>query len=351
MKAERERARLLKQHGFVLVRETRHKIYRNPEGKTFVTPSTPSDARGVFNSLSDLKRVIAQPPMCELLAIADHEKREQLRREQQTAREAAQALAKKRNGGGYGKGHGTGFTYIDHGVQLTPEEKKVQAERRQQEAEDDKLARQERQRLAALGKVFVEELLPVEMDRAEQKSREGVAFADYVLDNFEAAFDTLMSMTEKAKQEDTYIETEYNLTDRTLESAAKFIVELAIRTGSGRRLESEAFQKNFSSWHAKCKACIDDPACRANVQNVLRVVLTRFWKERIKHGRVSERTKKEIESRTKQGLLDSHFPISPGIDFTPWAAAAKRLLETEPTPEAPGQSEMALLVPTGGTLQ
>lgn len=52
---------LLRQHGFKLVRQTKHLVYRNHEGKLFVTSKTPSDHRAVRNMVSTLERVIASP--------------------------------------------------------------------------------------------------------------------------------------------------------------------------------------------------------------------------------------------------------------------------------------------------
>lgn len=50
--------RILKDTGFVLARQRKHKVYKNDEGKTFVVASTPSDVRAVHKSLSTLCRLI-----------------------------------------------------------------------------------------------------------------------------------------------------------------------------------------------------------------------------------------------------------------------------------------------------
>jgi hypothetical protein len=50
---------LLDEHQFVPVRTRKHVVYRNPEGRVFVQPSTPSDVRGIRNALSDLRRSIS----------------------------------------------------------------------------------------------------------------------------------------------------------------------------------------------------------------------------------------------------------------------------------------------------
>jgi hypothetical protein len=49
---------LLQEHSFDLVRQRKHRIYRNPDGLMFVTASTPSDRRASRNALSTLKRVL-----------------------------------------------------------------------------------------------------------------------------------------------------------------------------------------------------------------------------------------------------------------------------------------------------
>lgn len=49
---------LLRQHNFILVRQNKHKVYRNPEGKVYVVGNTPSDCRWAQNALRTLKRVI-----------------------------------------------------------------------------------------------------------------------------------------------------------------------------------------------------------------------------------------------------------------------------------------------------
>jgi len=49
---------LLEEHQFDLVRQRKHKIYRNPDGLTFVLASTPSDWRSSRNALATLKRIL-----------------------------------------------------------------------------------------------------------------------------------------------------------------------------------------------------------------------------------------------------------------------------------------------------
>ena len=47
----------LRAHGFELVRQRRHRVYKNPVGRTFVISSTPSDRRWSANALADLARL------------------------------------------------------------------------------------------------------------------------------------------------------------------------------------------------------------------------------------------------------------------------------------------------------
>src|SRR5947208_15530768 len=65
---------LLCQHKFVLVRDDKHKVYRNPEGKVYVTAATPSDWRAGFNMRKALKRRIPAPAKPLVLAINDFER-------------------------------------------------------------------------------------------------------------------------------------------------------------------------------------------------------------------------------------------------------------------------------------
>jgi hypothetical protein len=49
---------LLDEHGFVLQRQSKHAVWRNPEGKVWVCSVSPSDHRTYANALGDLKRTI-----------------------------------------------------------------------------------------------------------------------------------------------------------------------------------------------------------------------------------------------------------------------------------------------------
>jgi hypothetical protein len=48
--------------GAVLVRRRKHKVYKFPNGKTFVVANTPSDIHAASNQLTDLRRTIGMTP-------------------------------------------------------------------------------------------------------------------------------------------------------------------------------------------------------------------------------------------------------------------------------------------------
>ena len=103
--------KLLREHRFQLVRQDKHKIYREPGGRIFVTSSTPSDYRWAGNALTELKRVIASPPKPMVIAIADWEREEAARLIQ-----GQQKTHVGISSGGKGKSkrsRGTGFIYDD----------------------------------------------------------------------------------------------------------------------------------------------------------------------------------------------------------------------------------------------
>jgi hypothetical protein len=52
--------RLLDQHGFQLARSRKHRVYKNADGTTFVTASTPSDWRAERNSISDFAKLLGK---------------------------------------------------------------------------------------------------------------------------------------------------------------------------------------------------------------------------------------------------------------------------------------------------
>lgn len=53
--------RIIRQHGFDLVRQKKHKVYRHPDGRTFVASNTPSDWRSTLNELHDFANLVGVP--------------------------------------------------------------------------------------------------------------------------------------------------------------------------------------------------------------------------------------------------------------------------------------------------
>ena len=54
----REINRLLNSSGAVLVRQTKHAVYKLPNGRIFVESCTPSDSKAEYNNLSVLRRIL-----------------------------------------------------------------------------------------------------------------------------------------------------------------------------------------------------------------------------------------------------------------------------------------------------
>ena len=135
---------LLRQHKFVLVREDKHKVYRNPEGKVYAASATPSDWRAEFNMLKSLKRCIAEPAKPMVIAISDFE------REQ--AAQLIQGQQKQQHtphGMGCGKqkhSRGTGFIYDGPRIVPLAEQAIREAQRRQARENAQRRAEEKRQR-------------------------------------------------------------------------------------------------------------------------------------------------------------------------------------------------------------
>ncbi|HZT29446.1 MAG TPA: hypothetical protein VFA33_06165 [Bryobacteraceae bacterium] len=58
MNAATEIDRLLDEHGAVLLRDDKHRVYRLPNGQKFTSPKTPSDHRSMRNNLSSLRHAL-----------------------------------------------------------------------------------------------------------------------------------------------------------------------------------------------------------------------------------------------------------------------------------------------------
>ena len=134
---------LLRQHKFVLVREDKHKVYRNPEGKVYVTSATPSDWRAEFNMLTALKRCIAEPAKPMVIAISDFEREQaaQLIQGQQKQQHIAHGM-----GSGKQKhSRGTGFIYDGPRIATLEEQATREAQRRQARENAQRRAEENRQ--------------------------------------------------------------------------------------------------------------------------------------------------------------------------------------------------------------
>ena len=126
--AQKQIDTLLRQHNFRLVRQTKHRVWRNPDGKVFVTSATPSDWRAALKQLSDLKRVVASDPVPEVVAISEYERCQAL------AKLAGQEKKTSGAAAGPAKSRGCGFSYIDEKKAvtstLTPEQRQSEREQR-----------------------------------------------------------------------------------------------------------------------------------------------------------------------------------------------------------------------------
>jgi hypothetical protein len=66
----------LTDHGAVLVRQKKHKVWKFPDGRIFTTASTPSDHRAWMNILSDLNKVLQKQRARKTHLDFEHRKRE-----------------------------------------------------------------------------------------------------------------------------------------------------------------------------------------------------------------------------------------------------------------------------------
>jgi hypothetical protein len=139
MNPQKQMEKLLCAHRFALVREDKHKVYKNSAGKVFVTSKTPSDRRAWANALCDLRRVIELPAKPMVLAISDFDRESAARRIQGDAKPVAGIKGNART-------KGTGFIYEDK--ILSPDDLARRDEQRQLsiEAKQRKEARQEQRR-------------------------------------------------------------------------------------------------------------------------------------------------------------------------------------------------------------
>lgn len=108
---EKQLELMLRDHGFKLVRQGVHLVYKSARlgNRVFVTSATPSDCRWAKRAIAILKQVIAQPPRAELLAIEEFERERAAQIGLKSETKASVGL--RRTGGG--KSRGTGFYYDD----------------------------------------------------------------------------------------------------------------------------------------------------------------------------------------------------------------------------------------------
>jgi hypothetical protein len=138
--------RMLKEHQFRVVRQDRHKIYKNPDNRIFVTSSTPSDAyRWAHNAIACLKRVLAAPPRSEILSIQDCKEAEDAIRLQK--QEKAKPGIVGIGGKGSGSSGGTGVVYYGPNDEAP---KRLSKKERRLKKERENAAAAERERLRIL---------------------------------------------------------------------------------------------------------------------------------------------------------------------------------------------------------
>lgn len=103
---------MLREHKFVLIRTSKHKVYQNPDGRNIVLPSTPSDWRWVKNKIAQLKRVLASPAQSLILTISDYERDEAASLIQGQER----PVVGMKGAGKQKRSRGTGYKYEDEKV-------------------------------------------------------------------------------------------------------------------------------------------------------------------------------------------------------------------------------------------
>lgn len=59
--AQKQLLRMLAENGYTLVRHKKHQVFRGPDGRIFVLPSTGSDCRSPRAALSDFRRHLGEP--------------------------------------------------------------------------------------------------------------------------------------------------------------------------------------------------------------------------------------------------------------------------------------------------
>ncbi len=103
-------AALKSEHGFQLVRSTRHQVWKSREGVIWICASTPSDYRVAGNQLTSLRRAIREANTVEVIVISqfEREQADELIRGREKAAAGRAGAAGSRT-----KSRGSGYLYID----------------------------------------------------------------------------------------------------------------------------------------------------------------------------------------------------------------------------------------------
>jgi hypothetical protein len=176
-------SRTLRENGFEIARETKHRVWKQRgTGRIFVTSLTPSDVHWAKCALDNLRRVLAAPPRSEILTISEFEDSERkiqlVKQEKQRAGGAAPS-----------KSEGTGFTYIDRKPSrpMTPEQKAKSREAAEWSKQRAKAAATERVLQKQLTDFISEWLVQVWKEVAQESHEPAIAMgADPDPDNLAA---------------------------------------------------------------------------------------------------------------------------------------------------------------------
>lgn len=117
--AHKQLLRLFAENKYVLHRTHKHQVWRGPDGRIFVLPSTPSDWRAAKNALTDFRRHISQPRTPGASVVLEN-----TQIANQLAEKRSQAAAKMPVPRRGKRSKGTGIRIIEKIIKApTPEEK------------------------------------------------------------------------------------------------------------------------------------------------------------------------------------------------------------------------------------
>jgi hypothetical protein len=292
MNLEKQLDKLLKQYRFILVRQDKHHVYRNHEGKVYVTASTPSDRWALQNQFSELKRVIASPPMATILALEAFERRLAENRATRLAIEAAKAQLQKRggNGGQYSKTNGTGFYYDEPKVVV------VNPEQQARDKEDERLRREEKKGELAMEQKFIDAMLDgYYVDLSEQIGI-NAEFHEFLLkENF-------ASLLEEARHAEPLTATlEYCLSSE--KAGAVEILRQTVNAEPDISLEDahEYIEENLERLN-QARESLD-----SFLPRVVPPAMRKVWREYRRTGDVSEKTEVCVYNSVKSLPTHPHF--------------------------------------------